>query len=134
MDYLQIELSLDIASVPATFAELRSPQYYPYWYYLSAEALSTCKSVGEQVANKTKESAHQHEYTHFIETYWVERKNQKYWYYRYAWMNGRKMSRKYIGSVNSSSKYKCTLMVKELIEANFSPNEIVRAIAKFNNR
>lgn len=133
MEYQQTELNLGITSTSENPHYLRSPQYDSYWDELLVELQSTCKSVGEQVSESTDNSVHQQEYTHFIESYWVKRRNNKYWYYRYAWVEDRKICRKYIGSVNSLSKYKCTLMAKEMIEANFSPREIVEAIANFNS-
>ncbi|WP_292869163.1 hypothetical protein [Nostoc sp. LPT] len=39
--------------------------------------------------------------THWVEKYWVERSGNKYWYYRYCWMVGRKKNRVYLGSVDS---------------------------------
>ena len=118
MDYEQIELNLGTVSNSPTYNYLRSPQYDPYWDELLASEQSTCKTVGEQVTQTTEKFAHQPEYTHFVEKYWVEKKGEKYWYYRYAWMEGRKLKRKYIGSVNSPSKYKGTLMVKDVIVAD----------------
>ncbi|MEH2270092.1 MAG: hypothetical protein V7K68_16900, partial [Nostoc sp.] len=56
--------------------------------------------VGEQVATDTKKTAPQHD-THWVERYWVERSGNKYWYFRYCWMTGRKINRLYLGSVNS---------------------------------
>ncbi|MEH1948164.1 MAG: DUF4102 domain-containing protein [Nostoc sp.] len=56
--------------------------------------------VGEQVATDTKKTAPQHD-THWAERYWVQRSGNKYWYFRYCWMTGRKISRLYLGSVNS---------------------------------
>ncbi|WP_189525061.1 Arm DNA-binding domain-containing protein [Nostoc sp. 'Peltigera membranacea cyanobiont' 232] len=56
--------------------------------------------VGEQVTTDTKKSAPQHD-THWVERYWVQRSGNKYWYFRYCWMTGRKIGRLYLGSVNS---------------------------------
>ncbi|RCJ16932.1 hypothetical protein A6S26_32010 [Nostoc sp. ATCC 43529] len=56
--------------------------------------------VGAHVALDTKKSAPQHD-THWVEKYWVERSSNKYWYYRYCWMTGRKKHRRYLGSVDS---------------------------------
>ena len=56
--------------------------------------------VGEQVKTNTKKSAPQHD-THWVEKYWVERSGNKYWYFRYCWMTGRKIHRLYLGSVRS---------------------------------
>jgi hypothetical protein len=56
--------------------------------------------VGGQVALTTKKSAPQHD-THWVEKYWVERSGNKYWYFRYCWMVGRKKNRVYLGSASS---------------------------------
>ncbi|MHC5740199.1 hypothetical protein, partial [Nostoc sp.] len=56
--------------------------------------------VGAQVTLHTKKVAPQHD-THWVEKYWVERSGNKYWYYRYCWMVGRKKNRLYLGSVDS---------------------------------
>ncbi|WP_445629060.1 DUF4102 domain-containing protein [Nostoc sp. DSM 114167] len=56
--------------------------------------------VGAQVSTDTKKVAPQHD-AHWIEKYWVERSGNKYWYFRYCWMVGRKKNRLYLGSVTS---------------------------------
>ncbi|MFN6485982.1 MULTISPECIES: DUF4102 domain-containing protein [unclassified Nostoc] len=56
--------------------------------------------VGGKVTLATKKVAPQHD-THWIEKYWVERSGNKYWYFRYCWMQGRKKNRLYLGSVDS---------------------------------
>jgi hypothetical protein len=95
----------------------------PYWDELEAQGNdivggqisldeSPYKSVGGQVITDTKKTAPQHDgklydrdtvdkSTHWVEKYWVERVSNKYWYYRYCWMEGRKISRIYIGAVRS---------------------------------
>ncbi|WP_298908732.1 DUF4102 domain-containing protein [uncultured Nostoc sp.] len=90
-----------------------SPVYDPSWDKIETapqqgdsvggqirESESPYKSVGEQVASDTQKSAPQHD-THWVEKYWVERSGNKYWYFRYCWMTGRKINRLYLGSVNS---------------------------------
>lgn len=57
--------------------------------------------VGGKVTLATEKTAPQHD-THWIEKYWVERSSNKYWYYRYCWMAGRKKNRIYLGSVDSA--------------------------------
>ncbi len=63
-----------------------------------ATTVETC--VGGQVALATKKVAPQHD-AHWLEKYWVERSGNKYWYFRYCWMVGRKKNRIYLGSANS---------------------------------
>ncbi len=97
------------------------------------------KSVGEQVTLTTSKFAHQHDTksydqhtednpTHWIEKYWVERVGNKYWYYRYTWMEGRKMHRVYIGSVRSPKAQLKKQAVMEAIALELSPQEIKQLI------
>ncbi|MEH2377741.1 MAG: DUF4102 domain-containing protein [Nostoc sp.] len=57
--------------------------------------------VGGKVTNRTQKTAPQHD-THWVEKYWVERSDRKYWYFRYCWMLARKKNRIYLGSVDSN--------------------------------
>lgn len=85
--------------------------------------------VGEQVALDTKKSAHQHDkQTHWVERYWVERGGNKYWYYRYTWMEGRKMHRHYIGSTLKLSAQRKKEAVEVAIASGLSPCEIKQMI------
>ncbi|MGD1914111.1 MAG: DUF4102 domain-containing protein [Rivularia sp. (in: cyanobacteria)] len=134
MDYLQTELNLGIVSIPVTDIEWRSPQYDSYWDELLRAEQSTCKSVGEQVKEVTEKIAPQHdtEINHWVENYWVERGNNKYWYYRYMWMEGRKLRRKYLGSVNSARARGKKQMVEEYISGDYTPQEIITLINDFS--
>lgn len=85
------------------------------------------KSVGEQVATDTLKSAPQHD-THWIEEYWVERCSNKYWYYRYCWMQRRKIHRCYLGSVNSPKAKLRKEEVEIAISDGHSPHEIEKLI------
>jgi hypothetical protein len=100
------------------------------------------KSVGAQVITDTKKSAPQHDAklydrdtvdncTHWVEKYWVERISQKYWYYRYCWMEGRKKSRVYIGAVASRKAQLINLAVEDAINDGQSPQEIKQLIRGF---
>jgi hypothetical protein len=100
-------------------------------------AMSPCESVGAQVAENTltsdtkhrqvlqttKKSAPQHD-THWIEKYWVERSGNKFWYYRYCWMVGRKKHRRYIGSVNSPTAKRKKQAIEAAIADGCTPQEI----------
>lgn len=97
------------------------------------------KSVGAQVVADTKKSAPEHDAklynrdtdeisTHWIEKYWVERVGNKYWYYRYCWMEGRKKNRVYIGSVRSPKAQLKKQAVEEAIALELSPQEIKQLI------
>lgn len=134
MDYIQTELNLGVASIPESITEWRSPQYDPAWDKLLTETQSTCKSVREQVKEDTKKSAPEHEieFTQWIEKYWVERGSKKYWYYRYMWMQGRKLKRKHIGSVSSAKARTKKVIVEESILDNLPPTEIIKLIDSFS--
>lgn len=114
--------------------------YDPFWDKLETTALDShsvggqnsesdnpCKSVGEQVVNDTQKSAPQHD-THWIEEYWVERCSNKYWYYRYCWMQGRKIHRLYLGSVNSPKAKLRKEEVEIAIADGLTPVEIEKLI------
>jgi hypothetical protein len=105
---------------------------------------SACKSVGEQVTSDTLKFAHQHERklysqlsdekaTHSVEKYWVERGTNKYWYYRYTWMEGRKLHRVYIGSVTSNKAKSKKQAVEKAILDGQSPQEIIALIRSFRS-
>ncbi|MEM9922515.1 MAG: DUF4102 domain-containing protein [Cyanobacteria bacterium P01_D01_bin.50] len=134
MDYLQTELNLGIVSIPVTDAGLRSPQYDPYWDELLRDEQSTCETVGEQVKEVTEKVAPQHDtdINHWVEKYWVKRGNNKYWYYRYMWMEGRKLRRKYLGSVNSARARKKKQVVDEYIRCEYTPQDIITLIDDFS--
>lgn len=85
------------------------------------------KSVGEQVATDTLKSAPQHD-THWVEKYWVKRSANKYWYFRYCWMSGRKIHRIYLGSVNSILAKRKKADVEVWISDGQSPLEIEKLI------
>ncbi|WP_017652558.1 hypothetical protein [Fortiea contorta] len=83
--------------------------------------------VGAQVALDTKKVAPQHD-THWVEKYWVERSGNKYWYYRYCWMTGRKKNRIYLGSANSAIAKNRKADVEAAINDGQTPQEIQHLI------
>lgn len=107
-------------------------------------AMSPCDSVGEQVTTATARSANtnnlvkfptkkfapQHDIriNHWVEKYWVERSGNKYWYYRYMWMEGRKLHRVYIGSENSPRAKRKKQAVEFAIADGQTPTEIKKLI------
>ncbi len=86
--------------------------------------------VGEQVATDTLKVAPQHD-THWVERYWVERSGNKYWYFRYCWMTGRKINRLYLGSVNSVIAKRKKADVEIAIANGKLPSEIKQLIRGF---
>lgn len=83
--------------------------------------------VGAQVSYITKKTAPQHD-THWVEKYWVKRSGNKYWYYRYCWMVGRKKNRLYLGSVNSPKAKLRKEEVEIAIADGLAPVEIEKLI------
>ncbi|MEH2307812.1 DUF4102 domain-containing protein [Nostoc sp.] len=88
--------------------------------------------VGEQVATDTKKTAPQHD-THWVERYWVERSGNKYWYFRYCWMTGRKINRLYLGSVGSIIAKRKKADVEVWISDGKLPIEIKQLIRAWKN-
>ena len=123
----------------------------PYWDEITKSDIvgeqlhsedSPCNSVGEQVTPDTLKVAHQHDAklhsphtvafsTHWVEEYWVERGINKYWYYRYTWMEGRKLHRHYIGSITSNKAKGKKQAVEYAILDGQSPDEIKQLIRDF---
>ncbi|MDZ7970311.1 MAG: DUF4102 domain-containing protein [Nostoc sp. DedSLP03] len=83
--------------------------------------------VGAQVSHITQKVAPQHD-THWVEKYWVERSGNKYWYFRYCWMQGRKKNRRYLGSVDSARARSKKADVEIAISDGQSPQEIEELI------
>jgi hypothetical protein len=103
----------------------------PYWDEIdTSESQNSNVSVGEQVLDDT---AHQHEIncspTHFVEIYWVQRSSTRHYYFRYTWMEGRKLRRKYIGSTTSKKAIAIVEKVKEAIAMGEKPQTIVEIIS-----
>ena len=96
---------------------------------VSTDTLTTTvvARVGAQVALHTKKVAPQH-HTHWVEKYWVKRSGNKYWYYRYCWMVGRKKNRIYLGSIDSNLVREKKEAVEISIINGRSPVEIEKLI------
>ena len=118
--------------------------YDPFWDELTPENSHSVgaqilesdnpyKTVGAQVATDTKKVAPQHD-THWVEKYWVERSGNKYWYYRYCWMVGRKKNRLYLGSVDSKLTKHKKADVEVWISDGQSPQEIEKLIHSWRGR
>ncbi|MEH2214270.1 DUF4102 domain-containing protein [Nostoc sp.] len=127
-----------------TKSSLPTPVYDPAWDELTpqdshsvgaqiSESDNPYKTVGAQVATDTKKLAPQHD-THWIEKYWVERSGNKYWYYRYCWMVGRKKNRLYLGSVDSAIAKRKKADVEIAIADGLAPVEIESLIKSWRGR
>lgn len=105
----------------------------PYWDEIVKQVTPATISppveplVGAQVTSDTQKTAPQHD-THWIERYWVERSGNKYWYYRYCWMEGRKKHRRYIGAVHSPKAQEKKQAVEIAIADGETPAEIQKII------
>jgi hypothetical protein len=111
--------------------------YVPFRYY-------TVESVRAQVTNSTIETAAEtqvlaqvaldtqsfapEQNTHWVERYWVQRNTNKYFYYRYCWMVGRKKNRVHLGSVDSIIARRKKADVEVWIGDGYSPIEIEKLI------
>ncbi|MBD2354756.1 DUF4102 domain-containing protein [Tolypothrix sp. FACHB-123] len=62
--------------------------------------LFTTENVRPQVTQPTPKQFAD-EQTHWVQEYWVKRNGEKYYYYRYCWMVGRKKNCIHIGSVTN---------------------------------
>ena len=83
--------------------------------------------VREQVSIDTAKTAPEHN-THWVETYWVERCTNKYWYFRYCWMEGRKIKRCHLGSVRSQLAKQKKANIEVWIADGYSATEIQKLI------
>lgn len=83
--------------------------------------------VGAQATTNTKKVAPQHD-THWVEKYWVERSGNKYWYFRYCWMVGRRKNRRYIGSADSIIAKRKKADVEVWIADGLSPIQIEKLL------
>ena len=119
---------------------LYPPVYDPAWDYqespdpeLIPETLDT---VREQVLPDTLDTVREQrlniksapEHTHWIEEYWVERCGKKYKYWRYCWMEGRKIKRCHLGAVRSQLAKHKKADIEIWIADGLTPVEIKKLI------
>lgn len=83
--------------------------------------------VRAQVSQVTKEIAPEQN-THWVEKYWVKRNENKYWYFRYCWMVGRKKKRIHLGSVDSIIAKRKKADIEVWIADGLTPMEIKKLI------
>jgi hypothetical protein len=100
------------------------------------------KSVLEQpvIENAPEHTAsgsvrEQPEHTHWVEIYWTKRGNKKHSYYRYCWMDGRKIHHVHIPGGNTANERAIALQeqVTEAIKKGDNPAQI-KALIKSNAR
>ena len=88
--------------------------------------------VRAQVKLDTQKVAPEHN-THWVEKYWVSRSGNKYWYFRYCWMTGRKKNRIHLGGVDSSKARNLKHGVEIAIADGKLPFEIKDLIRGWKN-
>jgi hypothetical protein len=88
--------------------------------------------VRAQVKLDTPKVAPEHN-THWVEKYWVKRSGNKYWYFRYCWMAGRKKNRVHLGSVDSIIAKRKKADVEIAIADGKLPCEIEKLIRGWKN-
>lgn len=140
--YTQLSL-LDLLPLsPCPHSSIPIPQHDPYWDEIVREVVAPDASnaqkpnncVREQVVNDTLKVAPEQiqwvapEHIHWTEEYWVERCGKKYYYWRYCWMEGRKIRRCHIGSVRSLKALEKYLKVVGAIALHQSPQEIKQIV------
>ncbi len=99
----------------------------------SSTAVATVETpVRAQVTLDTEKVAPEHN-THWVEKYWVKRSGNKYWYFRYCWMLGRKKNRIHLGSVDSVISKRKKADVEIAIADGKLPVEIKQLIQGWKN-
>jgi hypothetical protein len=91
---------------------------------IAPQRLFISKGVGEQLGQTSIAPQHPPKHTHWVEKYWVERGTKKHYYWRYMWMEGRKMRRSYLGRYGDRVR-----AVQQAIAEGMSPLEIQQMIA-----
>lgn len=64
----------------------------------------------------------------WVEVYWVSTGKKKHWYYRYCWMEGRKIKRQHIGNTANSKAVMRAELVKDAISKGSCPSQIRQLI------
>jgi hypothetical protein len=96
---------------------------------IAPQDLFISQSVGEQLEDTTIAPQHPPKHTHWVEKYWVERGSKKHYYWRYMWMEGRKMRRCYLGRYGDK-----VVAVEQAIAEGMSPMEIKHLITNTHNQ
>jgi hypothetical protein len=133
--YTQLSL-LDLLPLsPCPYSPILIPEHDPYLDNIVREQVTADTSnaqkpdncVREAVTSDTLKVAPEH--IHWTEEYWVQRCGKKYYYWRYCWMEGRKIHHCHIGSVRSLKALGKYLKVERAIaHAQSSPHQIKQII------
>lgn len=128
-------LPLSPSRPPSPPCLISAPEHNSYWDNIVREAVVADTSnaqkpdncVREQESNDTLKVAPEH--IHWTEEYWVQRCGKKYYYWRYCWMEGRKIHHCHIGSVRSLKALgKYQVVLGAIAHQRSSPQEIKQLI------
>lgn len=95
--------------------------------YLSNTSVREQLQAPEQIDSSSQPNQHQ-KYNQWVEVYWVSTGKKKHDYYRYCWMEGRKIKRQHIGNIANVKAVMRTELVKDAISKGFYPSQIKQLI------
>jgi len=109
-----------------------NPDSVSYLNRLNTKSVREQKNVPQFTTNKvapehsTKNVREQ--VTQWVEQYYVTRSRKKHYYYRYCYMDGRKINHKHIGSINSLRAITQKEAVEQAIAREEKPPQIIQLI------
>lgn len=92
------------------------------------QSIQALQLAPEHVLAGINKPAENQKCNQWVEVYWVRRANKKHKYYRYCWMEGRKISRVHIGSVTNPLAIARVEKVNDAMSRQCSPMDIKRLI------
>lgn len=95
--------------------------------YLSNTGVREQSQAPHHIQGGNKPNQHE-KHNQWVEVYWVSTGKKKHYYYRYCWMEGRKIDRVHIGSTNNSKAVMRTELVKDAISKGSYPSQIKQLI------
>ncbi len=104
--------------------------------YITTSLLDTGESA--QLSNNPINGCNGHQQptqkqpAHWVEKYWVGA-SKKHWYYRYAFMNGRKQQRTHIGPVSCKTAIAKRDVVVQMIIDDAAPEDIMNYLKQKQN-
>ncbi len=138
------QLGLDLV-LPET--KVSAPEHPFYWesdqsYPISErtkyvrEQVKVDASCSLSVREQDVGAAPEHFFTHWTEVYWVKRGSRKNEYYRYCWMEGRKIHHCHIsgGNVLSFVALARLTIVESAIAEGKPPQEISKLISSWSTK
>ena len=123
INYKQLQLNLEgINQIPETIPSIPRVEQSGDRHNLSS------LGVGGLVKSDTELFSHQQVHRHWVERYWVERSGNKYYYFRYCFIEGGKRKRKYLGSSRSKRIQALKQKINDLIIGGKTQSEIISII------